>query len=81
MMACCHWQQEAKRFSRRWKIASSVTSIVRVITDALDEVLGRRIRHVIDNQSGRNQMSSEGKGIAIVTGASSGIGRYLRKLR
>ena len=74
MMVCCHWQQEAKRFSRRWKIGSSVTSIVRVITDALDGVLSRPTSHVIDNQSGRSYMSSEGKGIAIVTGASSGIG-------
>ena len=40
MMACCHWQQEAKHYSRRWKIGSSATSIVHVITDVLEGFSG-----------------------------------------
>ena len=49
-------------------------SIAHVITDALDGGLWRLPSHVIENQPGRNHMSLKGKGVAIVTGASSGIG-------
>ena len=49
-------------------------SIAHVITDALDGGLWRLPSHAIENQPGRNHMSLKGKGVAIVTGASSGIG-------